>query len=138
MGFRRSAHPLPGARRASGDERGAVTGEIALGAGAEFDAIRDLVSRWGPRAIGIGDDAAVMQVPRGDSLVVSVDTSAEGRHFRPGWLTPREISYRAVAAALSDLAAMAAHPLGALIAMTLPTGWRDALPQIADGIAEAV
>src|SRR4051794_31527869 len=95
----------------------------SLGAGLEFEAIRAMIARWGDRASGIGDDAAVLRVPRGDALVASVDTSIENRHFRPEWLTPREIGYRAVTAALSDLAAMAASPLGVLVALALPERW---------------
>src|SRR5215213_1216200 len=115
-----------------------MNGHTALGAGAEFDAIRDVIARWGTRAVGIGDDAAVMTVPRGDKLVVSVDTAVEGKHFVPGWLSPREISYRAVAAALSDLAAMAAQPVGVLVALTVPQRWRVHFTELADGIADAV
>lgn len=109
-----------------------------LGAGREFDAIRDLVSRWGDLATGIGDDAASLQVPRGDQLVVSVDTCVEGRHFRSEWLTPNEIGERAVAAALSDLAAMAAAPVGVLVAINLPAAWQERLGSIGDGIGAAV
>jgi thiamine-monophosphate kinase len=115
-----------------------VSGGVALGPGAEFDAIRTLLQRWGARAAGIGDDAAVLRVPRGESLVASVDSAFEGRHFKRSWLSPREIGYRAVAAALSDLAAMAARPIGVLVAIALPPGWRGALPEIADGIGDAV
>src|SRR5678816_4196977 len=111
-----------------------MTQTIAMGTGAEFDAIREMIERWGTRARGIGDDAAVIDIPRGDRLVASVDTAVEDKHFRAEWLTPREISYRAVAAALSDLAAMASRPLGVLVAMTVPDRWRDRLPQLADGI----
>jgi thiamine-monophosphate kinase len=97
-----------------------------------------MIERWGTRARGIGDDAAVIDVPRGDRLVASVDTAVENKHFRAEWLTPREISYRAVAAALSDLAAMASRPLGVLVAMTVPDRWRDRVPQLADGIGDAL
>ena len=110
---------------------------IALGGGPEFDAIRAMLSRWGKVAVGIGDDAAVLDVPRGDSLVASVDTTLEGRHFQAGWLSPREIGYRAVTAALSDLAAMAARPLGILVALNLSASYRDAITELADGIGEA-
>lgn len=112
--------------------------EIALGPGAEFDAIRSLIDRWGDRAVGLGDDAAELKVPRGETLVVSMDTAVEGVHFKRAWLTPREIAYRAVTAALSDIAAMAAKPLGILTAVTLPSSWRGSLGEIADGIADAV
>jgi len=45
-----------------------------MGPGAEFDAIRSILRRLGARAKDIGDDAAVLAVPRGDSLVASVDS----------------------------------------------------------------
>jgi thiamine-monophosphate kinase len=108
-----------------------------MGPGVEFDVIRTLLARWGTRAIGIGDDAATMNVPRGDKLVASVDTAVEGRHFRSEWSTAEEIGYRAVVAALSDLAAMAARPLGILIAITLPLVWESRIERLADGIGSA-
>ena len=111
---------------------------VALAAGAEFDAIRAMVARWGNRAVGIGDDAAVVEVPRGDALVASVDSAIEQRHFRADWLNAREIGYRAVTAALSDLAAMAAQPLGILVALALPESRRAEIEALADGIGEAV
>lgn len=115
-----------------------MTDAVSLGPGAEFDAIRRLADRWGARARGLGDDAAVLHLPRGDALVASVDTAVEGRHFKREWLSPREIGYRSIAAALSDLAAMAARPVGVLIALTLPHAWRDQLLDLADGIGDAV
>ncbi|HXT18355.1 MAG TPA: thiamine-phosphate kinase [Gemmatimonadaceae bacterium] len=115
-----------------------MTGEIALGPGAEFDAIRELLARWGTRAQGVGDDAAVWSPPRGDRVVASVDTAVDGRHFRRDWLSLREIGYRAVAAALSDLAAMAAHPSGVLISLVVPSDARESLGELADGFGEAV
>jgi thiamine-monophosphate kinase len=97
-----------------------------------------MLRRLGPRTAGVGDDAAVLAVPRGDSLVVSIDSAVEGRHFKRGWLTSREIGRRAVAAALSDLAAMAALPLGVLVAIVVPESWRADLDSLADGIGDAV
>ncbi len=109
---------------------------IALGPGREFDLVRALVRAWGRDARGIGDDAALLDVPSGQHLVASVDASVEGVHFRRDWLTPREIGYRATAAALSDLAAMAATPLGMLVALTLPASWRDDALAIGEGVGE--
>lgn len=109
-----------------------------LGRGKEFDLIRALLDRWGPQAVGIGDDAAVLALPRGDALVASVDAFVENRHFIRGWLSARELGYRAVAAALSDLAAMAARPVGVLLAIALPESWEGELLALADGIGEAV
>lgn len=109
---------------------------IPLGGGREFDAIRRLLERWGPRARCIGDDAAVVHTP-GEHTVVSMDTSVEDVHFRRDWLSAAEIGYRSAAAALSDLAAMGARPIGMLAALTIPDDWRSLLDEIADGIGDA-
>jgi len=114
-----------------------TSGDAALGPGREFDVIRNLVDRWGVAAIGIGDDAALLQVPRGETLLASVDANVEGVHFRREWLAPEEIGYRAVVAALSDLAAMAARPLGMLISLAVPYSWMIDLAVVADGIGDA-
>jgi thiamine-monophosphate kinase len=110
---------------------------LELGPGPEFDVVRTLLSRWGALASGVGDDAALLDVPAGSRLAVSTDTSVENVHFRRGWLTAEEIAYRAVAAALSDLAAMGATPLGMVIALTLGVQWRAHVEQLADGFAAA-
>jgi thiamine-monophosphate kinase len=68
----------------------------------------------------IGDDAAVTRA-RGYA-VTSTDMMVEGIHFRSGQLTPEEIGHRALAAALSDLAAMGARPGEAYLALGLPDG----------------
>jgi thiamine-monophosphate kinase len=111
--------------------------DTRLGPGPEFDAIREMLRRWGPRAAGIGDDAALLDIPTGQQLAVSTDSSVEDVHFRRGWLSPREIGYRATVAALSDLAAMAASPCGLVSAISLPNAWQDSLHEITDGIGEA-
>ncbi len=111
---------------------------IELGSGREFDIIRELLARWGARASGIGDDATLLEVPAGEQLVASVDTSVEHVHFERAWLTPREIGYRATMAALSDLAAMAASPLGVLLALGLPKSWLVEVGELADGVGDAL
>ena len=105
---------------------------LTLGPGREFDAVRDLLARWGTAATGVGDDAAVLDVPTGSRLVVSTDSSVEEVHFRAEWLTPEEIGWRATMAALSDLAAMGATPLGVLLALTVPVRWRGSLGAVAE------
>lgn len=107
-----------------------------MGEGGEFDLIRELLARWGARASGIGDDAALIDLPPGHRLVASVDSAVDEVHFRRGWLAPREIGYRATAAALSDLAAMAAHPVAMLIAFAIPADWLDVIGDVAEGIGE--
>ena len=109
---------------------------IDLGPGREFDLVRTLLAEWGKAAQRIGDDAAILEVPAGERLVVSTDTSVEGVHFRRDWLNSFEIGYRSTAAALSDLAAMAARPLGVLIALTLPDDNKQDAREIATGIRE--
>ncbi len=127
----------------SGHERGHERGHgwdahAALGPGREFDAVRALLARWGDLARGIGDDAAVLDVPPGERLVVSTDSSVEDVHFRRAWLSPEEIGWRAATSALSDLAAMAARPLAVLAALSLPPSWRGDLDALADGLGAAV
>jgi thiamine-monophosphate kinase len=69
--------------------------------------------------LGIGDDCSVVNVPEGKSLCFSLDTMVEGRHFPKG--APSEkIATRAMAAALSDLAAMGASPSFFTLSMTIP------------------
>jgi thiamine-monophosphate kinase len=109
---------------------------IALGPGREFDIVRTLLDEWGKTAERIGDDAAVLEVPAGERLVVTTDTSVEHVHFKREWLNHFEIGYRATVASLSDLAAMGARPLGIVIALTLPDGDEQATRELATGIRE--
>ncbi len=75
----------------------------------------------GPNVIrSVGDDAAVTRA-RGYA-VISTDMMVEGVHFRSGQLSPREIGHRALAAALSDLAAMGARAGEAYLALGLAPG----------------
>jgi thiamine-monophosphate kinase len=80
---------------------------------------------------GIGDDAAVLELPHGRQLVAALDTLVEGIHF-PAGSPPESIGHRALAVNLSDLAAMGAEPAWYLLALTLPRAdeaWLAALAQ---------
>lgn len=104
-----------------------------LGPGAEFDLILRFLARAGgelPRevVVGPGDDAAVLTA---HPVAVSCDLSIEGVHFRRDWLSAEEIGWRATSAALSDLAAMAARPVGVLLSIA-------ASPDSAGGFSERV
>ncbi len=96
---------------------------VRLGEGREFDLIRRFYPAPAePRPdvpVGPGDDCAVVA---GSGIALSSDMSVEGVHFRRDWMSPREIGYRAAAAALSDLAAVAARPIGVLVSLGLPEG----------------
>jgi thiamine-monophosphate kinase len=69
--------------------------------------------------LGIGDDCALLQIPDGKQLAVSVDTLVAGVHF-PVDADPELIAQRALRTNLSDLAAMGAEPLWFTLALTLP------------------
>jgi len=114
-----------------------TSGATPLGPGGEFDRLRAVFRRLGPRLRGAGDDAALITVD-GARLALSCDLAIEGQHFRLGWITAEEVGWRACAAALSDLAAVAAEPLGVLAAVGVPDG-RDGefLERLMDGIARA-
>jgi thiamine-monophosphate kinase len=112
---------------------------IRLGPGGEFDRIRRILGEpapWAGVLVGPGDDATVLEA--GEPLVLSSDLSIEGVHFKREWLSPEEIGYRAVAAALSDLAAMAAEPVGVLVSLALPDGGDDEVGRLAMGFHEAL
>jgi thiamine-monophosphate kinase len=84
-------------------------------------ALEDALKPGGPRVVRwLGDDAAVVRA-RGYA-VTSVDTMVDGVHFRDAQLSPEEIGHRALAAALSDLAAMGADTGEAYLALGLPAG----------------
>lgn len=70
--------------------------------------------------LGPGDDAAVLRVPKNHYLVATMDGHVEGIHFRRDLIPPEDLGHRCLAVNLSDMAAMAAQPAFALVALTLP------------------
>ena len=114
-------------------------GPVHFGPGEEFDLIRRLVNPADLLPTGVslgpGDDAAVLE----GGWILSTDLSLEGVHFRRAWLEDQEIGFRAVSCALSDLAAMAAVPVGVFISMAandeevveaLQSGCREAASEV--------
>ena len=95
-----------------------------LGPGPEFDRVRAILAALGERGGPSGDDTALLGVG-GHMLALSTDISIEGIHFRTDWITHEEIGWRSTAAALSDLAAEGADPLGVLVALGVPKGATD-------------
>lgn len=85
-----------------------------------------------PREL-VGDDAALLTVPPGQTLVVTTDMLVDGIHFSPQTTSPSDIGWRSTAANLSDLAAMGATPLGITICLglpgDLPVSWVEQLYQ---------
>jgi len=106
-------------------------GELSL-----IAAFQDLLGVRSDRLIrGSGDDAAVVRAR--PFAVTSVDAMVDGVHFRLGHpaVTPVDIGHRAMAGALSDLAAMGADPGEAYVALGLPGDMpRDAVLDVARGM----
>ena len=71
-------------------------------------------------AVGIGDDAAVVEVEHGTLMVVTTDALVESIHFERSFTDAADIGYKALAVSLSDLAAMGAMPRHAVLSLALP------------------
>lgn len=87
-------------------------------------------------ALGIGDDAAIIQLNPSQELVFSIDTQLAGVHF-PVDADPASIAQRAFRCAISDLAAMGAEPLCFTLALTLPTADEAWLASFSRGLKNA-
>ncbi len=103
---------------------------------SEFDVIERYFRRGRPLrddvVLGVGDDAALLQVPANHQLVATVDTLIAGRHF-PQHTAAFDVAYKALAVSLSDLAAMGADPAWATLALTLPEADESWLKAFAEG-----
>jgi len=91
--------------------------------------IRDRAAKYpgaGPHGvIGIGDDCAVVPIPRGHEALVTTDFSLEDVHFKRVWHPPESVGHRCLARALSDIAAMGGEPLAVFLSLAVP----PSLPQ---------
>jgi thiamine-monophosphate kinase len=91
--------------------------------------IRRGVRRGPAVATGIGDDCAVLRVPRGHELLVTTDFSIENVHFRRDWHPPELVGRRCLTRGLSDIAAMGGEPLAAFLSLAVasdvPQKWVD-------------
>ncbi len=90
-----------------------------------LDAPGTRVARW------VGDDAAVVRAR--EIAVTSIDTVAEGVHFQRSTHSPADIGHKALAVALSDLAAMGAEPGEAYVSLALPASYPE--PEALDLVA---
>ena len=103
-----------------------------------LQSIRRLLGN-GIESFGLRDDAGVVPTPDGGSLVVSVDSVVDGIHVDLALCEPADVGWKALMQALSDLAAMGATPLGALIALCVPpaSGEGALALGVMRGVAEA-
>ena len=69
---------------------------------------------------GIGDDCAVLDLPRGHQALITTDFSLENIHFRRAWHPPDSVGHRCLARGLSDIAAMGGEPRAAFLSLALP------------------
>ena len=102
-------------------------------------ALRERIERAGAPArvpglvLGSGDDAAISA--RGGALATSVDALVEGVHFTIPPFEPRSVGHKALAVALSDLAAMGARASEAYLQLGVPEAIDErGLLELADGI----
>ena len=105
---------------------------------SEFNLIERYFNRPSRRAgvvLGVGDDTALLRVPAGMELAVTVDTLVAGVHF-PESAGPAEIAHKALAVNLSDLASMGAEPAWITLALTLPEADEAWLAAFAEGLFE--
>jgi thiamine-monophosphate kinase len=70
--------------------------------------------------LGVGDDAALLDIGAEDLLVATCDAQVDGIHFIRGVATYEEIGHKALAVNLSDIAAMGAEPRWALVSLLIP------------------
>ncbi len=107
----------------------------------EFQLIADLflpLTRGAPGALGLADDAALIDVAPGYQLVTTTDTLIAGVHFRKDD-PPDQIARKALRVNLSDLAAKSARPIGFLHALSLNDAIADAyLERYAAGLGADV
>src|SRR6266516_4699675 len=84
---------------------------------------------------GIGDDSAVLKIPKGHQALVTTDFSLEGVHFWRERHPPESVGHRCLARGLSDIAAMGGEPVAAFLSLALP----PKLPQRwADGFLQGL
>lgn len=69
---------------------------------------------------GIGDDCAVVPLPRGHEALVTTDFSLENVHFRRSWHPADSVGHRCLTRGLSDIAAMGGIPQAAFLSLALP------------------
>jgi thiamine-monophosphate kinase len=69
--------------------------------------------------LGVGDDCALLAIPDGYELAVTMDTMVEGVHFFSD-VAPEDLAHKLLAVNLSDLASMGAQPVAVTLALTLP------------------
>src|SRR5438034_1692119 len=107
---------------------------------AEFEYINWLRRQIGPAPrvlIGPGDDAAALDWAAGRPLLVTTDVLMDGTDFILSDVGPRRAGRKAMAANLSDIAAMAGRPVAAVVGVVLPkSGGQELAEELYRGLRE--
>jgi thiamine-monophosphate kinase len=94
-----------------------------------IERIRRAAGKRRRSGLGIGDDCAVLPLPKGHEALVTTDFSLEDVHFRREWHPPDSVGHRCLARGLSDIAAMGGIPRAAFLSLAVPgkllQGWID-------------
>src|SRR5258708_636149 len=116
------SHALSGGVCSSGHPQAGVA-PVQVSDLGEFGLIERLAAHLPSRPdeiLSTGDDAALVDLGAAALLVATVDALVDGRHFLRAVATPEEIGHKALAVNLSDIAAMGAEPLWALVSLLVP------------------
>lgn len=89
---------------------------------SEFDFIEKVrrKNQFSSAKIGIGDDCAVVSKDSKNDLVITTDLLVEDIDFRLKWTTPEFLGHKSLAVSLSDVAAMGAKPVWAMLSIGVP------------------
>lgn len=108
----------------------------------EFELIdrirRRIARREGTLEVGPGDDAAAVHLGGGRRMLLTTDALVAGVHFDPARESPRDVGWRAVAANVSDVAAMGGRPRWLLLSLSLPEATTpEWVEDLVEGVADA-
>ncbi len=87
---------------------------------AVIERIRRAAAETRRQGVGIGDDCAVLPLPKGHEALVTTDFTLEDVHFRRAWHPPDSVGHRCLARGLSDIAAMGGIPRAVFLSLAVP------------------
>lgn len=86
-------------------------------------------------SLGIGDDTAIAAGTSGQEWLLTMDTMVELVHFNDETMSEADVGYKALAANVSDIAAMGGTPKLALVSVSVPPRWvGDRMKRLFDGL----